>query len=78
MPHTTIKTNVVKVARLPGKLVKVEWDSEGNMTVEQALEESDITLSANQDVMLNGEAADMNAKVSDGDSVTVAAGAKGA
>jgi hypothetical protein len=78
MPTTTVKTKSVKVAKLPGKLVKVEFDDDGNMTVEQALEESGITVSEDQDVKHNGADADLKAPVADGDRVTVAAGAKGA
>ena len=78
MPDTTIVTKSVKVAKLPGKLVKVEWDEDGNMTVEQALVESGIEVGEDQTVKHNGEDADMDAPVNDGDRVTVAAGAKGA
>lgn len=78
MPSTTIKTKSVKVAKLPGKLVKVEWDEDGNMTVEQALEQADITVGESQVASVNGEPAQPSAPLADNDRVTVAAGAKGA
>ena len=78
MSSTTIKSTYVKVAKLPGKLVRIEYDEASNLTVEQALEQADMEVSENQKVQLNGEDVPMNAPVNAGDSVTVAAGAKGA
>jgi uncharacterized Zn ribbon protein len=66
----------VKVGRVPGRITEVNI-VDGETTVDEAIEIADLTVESGFSVRLNGESADGDETLSDGDSVTIVKEVKG-
>lgn len=67
----------VKIGKLPGKIVEVEYNGPDGMTIDAALEASGIGDVNGFDVRVNGEEANLNDTVQNGDMVIFAKRVKG-
>jgi sulfur carrier protein ThiS len=67
---------VVKVGRVPGRIVEVNID-DGETTIEEALGLAELEVECGFSVRLNGDSVDLDEPLSDGDSVTIVKEVKG-